>query len=100
MKIPKRLRKAINGSGTKPCDICKNVEILEEHHIQGRDIPNANHPSNICSICSNCHTKIHYGKIVVEGWFQSTEGKELLWHVVGDASFSGQDSKPHLIKQL
>lgn len=98
MKIPKRLRKIINRSGKRPCDICESVEILEEHHIRGRDIPNPNHPSNLANICGSCHNKIHYGYIIIEGWCQTTAGKKLLWHMSGDASFSGRDSQSYLIQ--
>jgi hypothetical protein len=97
MKIPKRVRKILNKSGKKPCDICRDAQILEEHHIEGRDIPNFNHPSNLANICSNCHTKVHHGQIIIEKWVQTTKGKELLWHSVNKNSFSGCDSKPHII---
>ena len=98
MKIPKRLTKAANRSGTMPCDICGAKDLLHIHHIEGQNIPNPNHPSNTCSICPSCHYKVHYGKITVEKWIQTTSGKELLWHLVGEESFSGQDSEPYIIK--
>lgn len=97
MKIPKRVRKILNKSGKNPCNICNVVNILQEHHISGRNIPNPNHPSNLCAICSNCHTKVHHGQIIIEKWVQTSEGKELLWHSVDGNSFSGCDSKPHII---
>lgn len=97
MKIPKRLRKAINSSGTKPCDICGKNELLQEHHIEGRNIPNPNHPSNLCSICPNCHFRAHRGLIVIEKWCQTSNGKELLHHSVDEMSFSGRDAKPFLV---
>lgn len=87
-----------NSTGEKKCQICGNKDILEVHHIEGRDIPNANHSSNLVAICSSCHTKIHFGKIIVEGWFMTTGGKSLIWHKEGEASFTNSDGKPHLFK--
>jgi len=95
--MTKKTKKIANRSGKKECPVCKKPNILVSHHINGRDIPNCNHPSNLTDICSNCHTKIHHGHIVVEGWFQTSMGKELLWHSVDEESFTGKDAKPYLI---
>jgi hypothetical protein len=97
-KIPQRLRKKINASGTCPCDICKTQDFLEIHHIKGRNILNYNHYSNKTNICSSCHTKVHRGLIIIEGWFKTTNGLELLWHTKEEPSFSGQDSKPYIMQ--
>ena len=86
-------------SGAIHCDICDNPEILEEHHIEGRKILKANHPSNLCYICPNCHTKIHYGKIIIEKWCNTTSGKKLFWHKKGERSITGYVSKSHIISQ-
>jgi hypothetical protein len=82
---------------TKPCDLCGNKNRLEEHHINGRNIPDPNHPSNICAICASCHTLIHEGHIIIEGWMQTTEGLKLIHHSVDGSSFSGWDSKPYIV---
>lgn len=66
-RIKKETRKAMNRSGNIQCDICEEHEILCDHHINGRDIPNANHTSNIAHLCSNCHRKVHEGLIAIEG---------------------------------
>jgi hypothetical protein len=97
MKIAKRIRKKINSNGNIPCDICNEPHILEEHHINGRKIANCNHPSNLCAICSNCHTEVHYGKIIIERWAMTTMGKKLLWHYQNEESITGEKSNPHLI---
>ena len=94
----KKTRKIINRSGTNICPICKTPQILVEHHIEGRNIPNANHPSNLVHICDNCHRKIHSGHIIIEGWFQTTNGKELLWHLSNKESFSGKNAQPYIVK--
>lgn len=95
--VKKSTRKIVNRSGTRECDVCKNRQILIEHHLTGRDIPNPNHPSNLVSICSNCHRLTHEGLIIIEKWIMSTAGHKLLWHKKGETSFSGQDSTPYLI---
>lgn len=87
----------MNRSGSLVCPICKEKHILVEHHINGREILNANQPFNIANICSNCHNEVHHGKIVIEGWFSTSNGRELLWHYSNELSLSGQDSKPHII---
>lgn len=98
--MKRKTRKKINRSGKGMCDICKDQHILQEHHIDGRDIPNKNHPSNLTYICANCHNKIHYAFIVVEGWARTSKGMELFWHTEGDDNFTGKISNPPLIKSL
>ena len=36
-------QKLMNKSGKYCCDICLEKNILEDHHIKGRKIPNYNH---------------------------------------------------------
>lgn len=98
--MKKRSRKVIkerNRSGKQLCPICNRKEILVEHHIEGRNIPNANNPSNLAYICANDHQKIHEGLIIIEKWAMTTKGKELIWHNVGDANFTGVEAKPYRI---
>jgi ssDNA-binding Zn-finger/Zn-ribbon topoisomerase 1 len=97
--IKQKTRKAKKKSGKFPCEICGSNMILETHHIDGRDIPNYNHWSNLADICPNCHTEIHWGKIVIEKWVMTSVGKKLLWHKKGDESFTGEDSIPHQIEK-
>ena len=97
--MSKKVIKVANRSGKQKCPICGQQEILVEHHLEGRDIPDANHPSNLCYICDNDHRKIHLGRIVIEGWFQTTNGKELLWHSVDEVSFTGKDAKTYVTGQ-
>ena len=97
MKTQKK-RKVVNRSGKAPCQICKEPHILHTHHIEGRDVPNANHPSNLVDICANCHNDIHWGNIIVERWVMTSNGLELFWHKKGEESFSGDVAVPHIIK--
>jgi len=95
--IRKKIRKKINRSGVYPCQVCNTKNLLIEHHINGREIPNANDPTNLCYICDNCHRKIHEALLIIEGWFSTSNGPELLWHSVDKKSFSGQNAKPYII---
>jgi len=94
--MKKKYRKIANRTGKKLCPICSRPEILVEHHIEGREIPNPNHSSNLVDVCDNCHRKIHCGLVVIEGWLQTTSGKELFWHLDGEDSFSGNDAEPYI----
>ena len=94
-KMRLKTRKIINRSGSAKCDVCKQERFLQRHHIRGRKIPNAEHPSNIANVCPTCHTEIHYGKIIIEGWFQSTNGMTMIWHYDGEKSNTDMDAKPH-----
>lgn len=96
-RIPKRLRKKVNRSRTKPCDICEKKDRLEEHHLRGRKIPDPNHPSNICAICSSCHTLIHEGIIIIEDWMLTSEGRKLIWHSVDKKSVSGKNAESYIV---
>lgn len=94
----KKLQRIINKSGQAKCEICNEYNILVEHHIRGRKIPNPNNYSNLSNICSNCHTKVHHGIIIIENRIMTTEGPQLIWHHYNDQSFTGDDAKPHLIQ--
>ena len=96
--MQRNIKRKICKTGSKPCQICNTKEILVEHHIRGRNIPNFNSNSNLAYVCPNCHQKIHYGIIVLEGYFMTTSGVELFWHYYKDESFTGENIKPHLIK--
>ena len=86
-------------SGKKPCEMCSEVGVpLQEHHIRGRKIKNYNDPSNVCYICPNCHSRIHYDIVIVEGWFVSTGGRQLVWHEKDEESMSGDDAEVHIFK--
>jgi Zn-finger protein len=74
-----RLRKKINNSGKRECDICITPEYLIEHHINGRKILDFDADWNKCYICPNCHNKIHRDLIVIEGWHQTSDGYKLFW---------------------
>ena len=74
-----RIRKLGNRSGLQTCDICKEQGVLIQHHINGRDTPNPNHKDNVSNICDNDHRRVHNGIIKILGWYQTTNGRELLY---------------------
>jgi len=98
--MKEEIQKLSNNSNKTHCQICNNTEFLVEHHIRGRKIDKPNHPSNLCNICSNCHTKIHRGFIIIEGWFMTTDGMQLITHTKDEESLTGQDAICHQIKPL
>jgi hypothetical protein len=95
-QMSKKTRKLVNRSGQRECPICRTPQVLVEHHINGKDIPDAEALSNKAYVCDNCHRKIHMGRIILEGWCQTTSGKELFWHEPGDDSFTGMEATPYI----
>lgn len=91
--MKRTVRRKLNASGTCRCEICNNKNVLVEHHIRGRNIPNPNSPSNLANICSNCHRLVHTGNIIIENRLRSTSGFQLLWHTKDDPSFTGNDAE-------
>ena len=89
----------MNRSNTCKCDVCSTTDILVSHHINGRKIVRPNHVSNITNVCCNCHRKIHEGIIILEGWFNTTDGLKLLWFLNDDKnkSFSGKEIQTYVI---
>jgi CRISPR/Cas system-associated protein Cas10 (large subunit of type III CRISPR-Cas system) len=89
-------RRKLNSTGLEKCEICETQTILVQHHIRGRDIPNANHSSNLANICPNCHSMVHNGIIIIEDRLMTTDGKKLIWHHYKEPSLTGNDAKPWL----
>ena len=90
--MKRKSRRILNYSGVSECEICSEQAILVQHHIRGRKIANADHYSNIANICSNCHTKVHHGIIIVENRCATTTGYMLIWHHYKDSSVTGNDA--------
>ena len=95
--MKKATRKTINRSGKSKCQICNEIAPLQEHHLRGRKIVDPNHPSNLCNICPTCHVKVHEGMIVLEGFFQTTNGLELLWHKDEGENLTGNSINTYII---
>tara|TARA_R110000868_G_scaffold95639_2_gene262916 strand:- start:416 stop:703 length:288 start_codon:yes stop_codon:yes gene_type:complete len=90
-------RRKINFAGNEPCEICNVQEYLVQHHIRGRKIKDANNPFNLTNICSNCHTKVHHGIIIVEKKCMTTDGIKLIWHYYKDETITGDNAAVHLL---
>jgi uncharacterized protein YlaI len=71
------------------CEICNTQEILNKHHIQSSSKNGTNHPSNITYICANCHGKVHFGEIIIEGVFMTTLGRKLIWRLPTQETITG-----------
>lgn len=83
----------------KNCLICEKENLLEKHHIQSKCYNGTNDSSNISKICVSCHKLIHYGLIIIEGWFASTGGIILIWRKLKEESITGlEDPKVWLYK--
>lgn len=71
------------------CEICKSFEYLQTHHIQSKCYNGSNLPSNLCSLCPNCHNSVHKGDIILEGRFLTMSGNTLIFRKNGDPSITG-----------
>ena len=80
----------------KSCCICNEYTKLDNHHIQSICYNGPNIDWNRCKLCPNCHRRVHIGRIVIEGWFISTNksGRTLVWRRSFEESITGiQDPK-------
>ena len=85
-------------SGNCSCSIDSDYTgPLEKHHINGRTVKNCDDTWNIVYLSPNVHRLVHEGKIIIEGWFMTSDGRELIWHKESDKSITGQDAKPYRI---
>jgi len=80
---PKLINKKVYKHSEGKCIICGEIdyELLDVHRfaIAGKDGGKYWRP-NITVLCSNCHRKVHAGKIQILGWHNSTKGK--LLHII------------------
>jgi len=87
--------KKINRMGNCPCQICNAARPLVEHHLNGRI---TNHINNLVFVCSNCHEDIHMETIIIEGWFITSCGKELIWRYASEESITNLKTNPPLYR--
>ncbi len=86
--------------GTQKCPIDKEYcGPLIRHHIHGRDIPDWDEDWNVAYVSPNTHQMVHEGKLIIEGWFFTTKGYELIWHWTGDQGITGVEAHPHKIER-
>jgi DNA mismatch repair protein MutS len=74
------------------CQICSSTKQLETDHIQKQctadekgfldDTRHKNHISNLCILCHECHLNKTLGKIKINGYVESINGKFLDWEKI------------------
>ena len=70
------------------CLICKKEIVLEKHHIISQCYNGSNKEYNIAQICANCHKYVHYGIIIIEGWYTGFDGRSLVWRKLNEKSIT------------
>ena len=76
------------------CGICGKETPIVEHHIHSISKGGENKPYNIAKICPNCHSLVHYGKIIIEGKFRTTGGLKIIHRNLGEPSITGLEDPP------
>lgn len=99
-----RIRKKLMGIGSKlleeknskyntdlyvdQCEICGSREELDVHHIKFQSECNKhglyqhipkNIIGNLVVLCKSDHMAVHGGKMLIDGWVESSEGRKLDW---------------------
>jgi DNA mismatch repair protein MutS len=67
------------------CEVCKGMQGLETHHIrhqaEGSEVGFQMHgPGNLVALCTKCHDDHHGGRLVIEGWSDTSAGRVLVWN--------------------
>lgn len=77
--VDKVLKKKLDGK----CCFCQeaNYELLDCHRIRPGAEQGEYTLGNTITVCSNCHRKIHAGKIEVLGKHFSTSGRYMIHYV-------------------
>jgi len=70
------------------CEVCGQRSDLETHHIIPQAAANAdgyispgvhkNVAHNLVTLCDDCHKKHHGGLLDIQGWLQTTNGRQLM----------------------
>jgi 5-methylcytosine-specific restriction endonuclease McrA len=76
------------------CEVCNIVMVVPDtHHIHSRCYGGPNDKGNICTLCPNCHRKVHNGEIILEGKFGTTKGKRLVWRKKDEMTITGHQPR-------
>jgi len=79
------------------CEVCgiDDKTILEKHHIIERtEIDTSNNDYNLAVICSNCHSKHHFGNLEIIGFISSTKrpyGRTLIYKLIDILNIEGME---------
>ncbi len=66
------------------CESCGRNGTTETHHITSKTFGGTNQKSNLAELCPNCHSDVHFGKIIIEGKFRTTNGVQLIYHKINE----------------
>jgi len=76
------------------CEICNKSTPITNHHIHSLSKGGVDKPYNKCKICPNCHALVHYGEIILEGRFETTDGNKLIYRNKDEESITGLQDPP------
>jgi DNA mismatch repair protein MutS len=83
------------GAVVDRCEVCGSGTALEMHHIRpqkdGGPSGSMHTPGNLVCLCGSCHDRHHAGRLVIEGWADTSSGRELVWHPGPGASATSDD---------
>lgn len=80
-------------SVVEACEVCGSTKGLETHHINHQATftgpeKGLHAPHNLTTLCSVCHDDHHGGRLVIEGWEETSAGRRLLWNRPTQETFS------------
>lgn len=83
------------------CRVCGD-RTEEVHHIVPQNEASkegfvswksVHHPSNLVSVCADCHDNIHYNKIHINGWYETSNGWRLSYQILNNQEDSLENAK-------
>jgi DNA mismatch repair protein MutS len=71
-------------SVVEACEVCGSTKGLETHHINHQATftgpeKGLHAPHNLTTLCAVCHDDHHGGRLVIEGWEETSAGRRLIW---------------------
>lgn len=94
------------------CEICKNKNKLETHHIiwqkdfdedgfnNKKFYLQKNNSSNLVVLCASCHDKVDRDDIVINGWIDTSAGKKFDYYTVKKTSKTQSQTKTKYSNEL
>jgi DNA mismatch repair protein MutS len=93
LQIATNSRKFLNSRynsqvAVRRCELCGSTKDLESHHIQEQNSAKngfvapgtaVHRASNLTVLCGHCHKEHHGGRIEIQGWKDTSTGRELGW---------------------
>ena len=72
-------------SVVEACEVCGSGKGLETHHINHQATftgpeKDLHAPHNLATLCSTCHDDHHGGRLVIDGWEETSAGRRLIWN--------------------